>query len=114
MYEIWLVMNILWEIALAVWPLLLVGGVLWLLLMALALRRQRPDWRGGFRLALLAFGGVAVLAVLGVPPATQSSLAEMGYWVDWANLLAIAAGFGAIAAAFVWPLAAWGRARPSA
>jgi len=106
MYEIWLVMNILWEIALTIWPLLLLGGVLWLLLMALALRRARPAWRGGFPLALLAFGGVALVAMLGVPTATQSSLAEMGYWVDWANLLAIAAGFGAVAAAFAWPLAA--------
>jgi hypothetical protein len=30
----------------------------------------------------------------------------MGYWVDWANLLAIALGLGALAAAFAWPLAA--------
>jgi hypothetical protein len=44
------------------------------------------------------------------PVATQSSLLAMGCWLDWANLLTLAGGFGAIAAAFACPLAAWGRA----
>lgn len=30
MYEIWLMLNIVWEIALGVWPLLLMAAVLWL------------------------------------------------------------------------------------
>lgn len=84
MYEIWLALNIVWEIALTVWPALLLGMLAWLALMVLA--------------------GIA--SVLWLPAATRSSLGELAYWVDWANLLAIAAGFGAIALAFVWPLAA--------
>jgi hypothetical protein len=30
----------------------------------------------------------------------------MHYWVDWANLIAIAAGLGAVVALFVWPFIA--------
>ncbi len=106
MYEIWLVMNIVWEIALDLWPLLLGAAVLWLVLMATALRRRGANWGGGVKFALAAGLLVALATVLWLPGATQSSLAEMRYWVDWANLLALAAGFGAIAAAFVWPLGA--------
>ena len=49
---------------------------------------------------------VMVAAVAWVPGWSRSSLSDMGYWVDWANLLAIAAGFGAVALAFAWPLSA--------
>ncbi len=110
MYEIWLVMNIAWEIALAAWPLLVLCSLLWAVLMGVALRSPRARWRAALPLALGAGLAVAVLAVLAIPPATQSSLAEMGYWVDWANLGAIALGCGAVALAFVWPLAALQRA----
>jgi hypothetical protein len=106
MYELWLVLNILWEMALDAWLLLMLALLLWGLLMAAALRRPRPGWREA-RWAAMGVGlAAAALAVLAVPPATQSSLANMGYWVDWANLLAIAAAIGAVALAFAWPLLA--------
>lgn len=106
MYELWLVLNILWEMALDAWLPLLVGLLLWVLLMAAALRRPHPGWREA-RWAAMGVGlAAAALAVLGVPPATQSSLAHLDYWVDWANLLAIAAAVGAVALAFAWPLMA--------
>ncbi len=104
MYEIWLAINILWEIALSVWPALLVAAVLWMVLMFVAMRRPATAWRStrpiAFGAALLGF----VLAVPGLPAMTRSSLSAMGYWVDWANLLAIALAAGVGVAAFVWPL----------
>jgi hypothetical protein len=109
MYEIWLVMNIVWEIALGLWPVLLAGGLLWGVLVATAWRRPGTRWRAGLPLALGVGAGVAALAVVLVPGWTQSSLSEMGYWVDWANLLALAGGFGAVALAWMWPLAAMRR-----
>jgi hypothetical protein len=48
--------------------------------------------------------------VLALPSLTKSSLADMGDWVDWAFLLAMAAGFGVAAAALLWPVLAM---RPS-
>lgn len=103
MYEIWLVMNIVWEIALGLWPLLALGAVAWLVLMALAWRRPAAHWRNAWPMA----AGIAVVAALigflVVPTTTRSSLQELGYWVDWANLASIALGIGVAALAFAWP-----------
>lgn len=112
MYEIWLVLNILWEIALGVAPLLVGLLAAWVLLMAVAWRCGAP-WRRALPTALTAGGVVAVLAFLSLPTLTQSSLSEMGYWVDWANLVAMALAAGVAAAVFVWPLAGWRLARRS-
>lgn len=105
MYEIWLALNIVYEIALGVWPALLVLLLVWIALLVAA--RGRLSARALRPALALALGAlVAAALVLAVPSLTQSSLANMGYWVDWANLLAIALGLGALAAVFAWPLAA--------
>jgi hypothetical protein len=39
-----------------------------------------------------------------VPTAIRSSLQELAYWVDWANLASIALGIGMAALAFAWPV----------
>jgi hypothetical protein len=106
MYEIWLVMNILWELALGVWPLLLGAAVLWVVLMATALARPATRWGAGLPLAVVAGLVVAAAAFVLLPGWTRASMSDMGYWVDWVNLLGIAAGFGAVAVAFAWPLLA--------
>lgn len=104
MYEIWLVMNIVWEIALGFWPLLAAAAVAWGVLMALAWRRPAAHWRSAWPMA----AGVAVVATvvgfLVVPSMTRSSLQELAYWVDWANLASIALGIGVAALAFAWPV----------
>jgi hypothetical protein len=33
-------------------------------------------------------------------------MADMGYWVDWAGLLAMGAGVGVAAALLMWPVLA--------
>jgi hypothetical protein len=101
MYEIWLAMNIVYEIALGVWPLLALLLAVWLGLLVAA--RGRLGGRQVRQAALLG-ALVAVALFFSVPTLTQSSLANMGYWVDWANLLAIALGLGALAAVFSVPL----------
>lgn len=106
MYEIWLVMNIVWEIALGIWPLLAAAALAWVVVMALALLRPAPGWRAGLPLALGIGAVAAAIAFVAVPSLTKSSLGELAYWVDWANLLAVALGFGAAAVAFAWPLLA--------
>lgn len=103
MYEIWLALNIVFEIALTVWPALLALALVWLALMLAA--RAHLSTRA-LRRALALGALLAAAAVFILPALTQSSLANMGYWVDWANLLAIALGFGAAAALYAWPLMA--------
>lgn len=103
MYEIWLVMNIVYEIALTVWPLLALALAVWLVMLwAARARRGRGAARQAAGLGALA----AVVLFFTVPTLTHSSLSNMAYWVDWANLLAVALGLGALAAVFFWPLLA--------
>ena len=103
MYEIWLVINIVYEIALTLWPLLILALVVWLALMWPARSRL-----GGQALRqALVLGAVAVAALyFTLPTLTHSSLANMGYWVDWANLLAMALALGTLCGLFLWPLLA--------
>ena len=101
MYEIWLAMNIIYEIALGIWPLLALLLAVWVALFVAA--RGRLGARQ-VRQALLLGALVALALFFSVPTLTQSSLANMGYWVDWANLLAVALGLGALAAVFSVPL----------
>ncbi|MBL8377606.1 MAG: hypothetical protein JNM79_07060 [Burkholderiales bacterium] len=105
MYEIWLAWNIVWEMALAAWPLVLAAAVAWVLLVTVAWRR--PGARPGAALptAILWAAVGAIAAFVVVPGAVGSSLTELGYWVDVANLAAIAVACGAVVGAFAWPLA---------
>lgn len=105
MSNLWLGLNILWETALLAWLPIAVALALWVLLMGVALRRG-GNWRGGLRVAALAALGVAVVAFFVLPGATQSSLAEMGYWVDWVSLAGLALACGAVIAAYAWPIGA--------
>ncbi len=104
MYEIWLGLNIFYEIALANWLVLLPLLVIWLGLLAVARSRLRdvPP-------ALMLVIGVLVLVLtfLGLPAATRSSLSEMGYWVDWMNLALMSLGAGVAAIVLLWPVLAF-------
>jgi len=110
MYEIWLVLNIVWEIALGAAPWLLAALAVWIALMVAASRRGAA-WRAGLGGAAAVAAVVAVVAFLWVPGATRSSLGELRYWVDWANLAGVALGFAGAAALLVWPLFALKRRR---
>ena len=103
MYEIWLVINILWEIALGLWPVLLLVAVTWAFLVLRAFTRGAA-WQRSLGLALVIGVGVALLLIPLVPGAIGSSLSDMGYWVDWANLLGIAAAWGVAGTVLAWPL----------
>lgn len=102
MYEIWLALNIAYEIALPFWPYIAVALGLWLVLLRVAGRRLD---RRALTAALAVGVATAVLAFLALPALSRSSFADMGYWVDWLNLLGLAAGCGAVAALLAFPLA---------
>ena len=103
MYEIWLMLNILYEIALGIWPVVLVVLLLWTALLLLARKRMGA---AALRTALL----VAVLAsaalFVSLPSLTHSAFGNMGYWLDWAALLGIALGLGSLTGLFALPVVA--------
>jgi hypothetical protein len=104
MYEIWLMLNIIWEIALGIWPLVLTVVVLWLGVVGAAWRQDRRHWRASIWPALAVGAAAAVAAALLLPGWAHSALSNMGYWLDWGVLLAFAAAAGTVVAAFAWPL----------
>jgi hypothetical protein len=103
MYEVWLGLNILYEIALSLWPALSVLLLVWL---SMVLWKRKDLKRVNARVLLaVAVLGTAV-ATIALPSMLRSSLSDMGYWVDWAMLLVTAAGLGVAAAVLLWPLLA--------
>jgi len=106
MYEIWLMLNIVYESALAIWPWLLALLLIWLALLALA-TRGRHSWRANLPGAIVVglLVGVAVFFVM--PGSIKSSLVELKYWVDWATLLGMAAAGAGVGALVAWPLLTW-------
>ncbi len=111
MYEIWLMMNIAWETALAIWPWLLGAGVVWLMLVMVALRRPGAGWRRRLPAALVIAALAAVGAFVALPGGIGSSVRELAYWVDWMTLLGLAGAAGGLVAAFAWPVLALRGAR---
>jgi hypothetical protein len=103
MYEIWLAMNIAYETALSLLPALAPLVLMWAVMMVI--NRKKLN-----RVKLVTLAAVAVLvalaAVLALPSLSKSTLADMGYWVDWAALLGMAAGVGVAAAVLLWPVLA--------
>lgn len=103
MYEIWLAMNIAYETALGLLPALAPLVLMWAVMMVInrkKLKRVKP-----VTLAAVAVV-VALVAVLALPSLSKSTLADMGYGVDWAALLGMAAGAGVAAAVLLWPVLA--------
>ena len=103
MYEIWLAMNIAYETALGLLPALAPLVLMWAVMMVINRKKLK-------RVKTVTLAAVAVLlslaAVLALPSLSQSTLADMGYWVDWAALLGMAAGVGVAAAVLLWPVLA--------
>ena len=83
MYEIWLTLNILFELGLQYLPVVIGAALLWLILMAFAARRGNAGWGKAIWPALVAFVVVTAITFFITPGMTKSSFANMGYWVDW-------------------------------
>jgi hypothetical protein len=83
MYEIWLMINIVFEIALSYWLPITLGVGLWLVVMWFARKRLSAQV---IPLSLAAGAVAVVVAFFALPAINKSTLADMGYWVDWVNL----------------------------
>jgi hypothetical protein len=103
MYEIWLGMNIVHETLLTQLPLAGAWVVAVAVLMTLAILRARDRLAPAFLPALAVGAAALIAAFFFLPGLTQSSLGEMGYWVDWMVLGGLSLAVGALLALPVWP-----------
>ena len=110
MYEIWLMLNIAWEILLPIMPVVVVLLLVWVGLMARATFGGAANWAGGLGRALLIGVVVAVVAFFVIPGALKSNLSEMGNWAAWLTLVGLSMAAGALVAAVLWPILAARRA----
>jgi hypothetical protein len=113
MYEIWLMLNIVWEILLAAWPLVLALVLVFAVLTLSASVRRGSAWRAAWPVALAGAVIVGVASFLLLPSLTRSSLGELKYWVDWLALAGLATGFALVAGALLLPLAALLKRQPT-
>lgn len=103
MYEIWLMINIIFEIALTIKVELAIALlVLIALILASVKKWQRRMIKPSIYLGLL----MGVISFFTIPSLTKSSITEMGYWVDWANLSSIAIGLGVTSMFYIYPVLA--------
>ncbi len=110
MYEIWLMLNIAWEIVRAAWPWALAWALAAAALLAIAVARG-ANWAAGLRVALVVAAVIAVVAFFLIPRLTNSSLAELKYWVDWLTVVGLALVAGGLVGVLTLPLAALLRRR---
>lgn len=113
MYEIWLMLNIVWESLLTVWPLVLLLLLVFAGLTLAALLRRGAAWRAAWPVALAGAAIVGMASFLLLPSLTLSSLGELKYWVDWLALAGLAAGFALVAGALLLPLTALLKRQPT-
>ena len=106
MYEIWLAINIMYELMWNYIPFVLSVLILWVVLMVFAVQ-QGAAWLQGLRRGLLGMLVIVVITFLVFPYITQSSLGNLGYWIDYLFLLQIALGYGVVfGLGFIWPVPA--------
>ena len=104
MYEIWLIINTFYELALANLGLVLVTLILWLVLMVIAMFTKRLPWRKGIKPAILIGMVLWVFYFVMMPGWTKSSFANVTYILDWLTLGGVTTAFAALSALFIWPL----------
>jgi hypothetical protein len=104
LYNIWLGLNILYEIVLPVLWLVALLALVWGATLVFALlRAPAATWRKTLPLsALVGVLGAALVFALG-PALSSSSFADLDYWVDWAFLVGGALTAGLVLWVATWP-----------
>ncbi|GAB3192146.1 hypothetical protein [Hydrogenophaga aquatica] len=107
MYEIWLAINIVYEILRPALPVLALLALAWATLCWRVWRMPSARWAAATKAVLILAVVVTVAVFTLMPAATASSLSELKYWVDWTFLGSVALGIGGLAGMLAWPVLAW-------
>ncbi len=106
LYEAWLAMNIVWEYILGNMSVVIILLFAIAMLFGVAAVKGAPAWKKGLRIGIIGGVVVAIASLFVIPSVISSSLSDLYYWVDWANLFAVAGIWGAIGGLMLWPIGA--------
>lgn len=104
MYEIWLIINTFYELALANLGLVLSTLVVWLVLMLITQLRKQQSWGQGIKAAVMVGLVAWVVFFAMLPSLTNSSFAAVNSVVDWLTVAGLAAAIAALVALFIGPI----------
>lgn len=104
MYEIWLIINTFYELALANLGLVLSTLIVWLVLMLITQLRKQLPWGQGIKAAIVVGLVAWVIFFAMLPSLTKSSFAAVNSIIDWFTVAGVAAAFAALLALFVGPI----------
>lgn len=109
MYEIWLIINTFYELALMNLGLVVGVFVVWAGLMVVTQIKKTQPWCASVKPALLVAVLVWVVSFMLVPSMTKSSFANVTYILDYLVVAGVAAAIAGLVAVFVAPLYLLGR-----
>lgn len=104
MYEIWLIINTFYELALMNIGLIVGVFVVWAGLMLATQFKKTQPWCTSVKPALLVAVLVWVVSFMLVPSMTKSSFANVTYILDYLVVAGVAAAIAGLVAVFVAPL----------
>lgn len=104
MYEIWLIINTFYELALMNLGLVMAVLVIWLALMAVTQMKKSLPWSCAVKPALLVAVVIWLVSFVLVPSMTKSSFANVTYVVDYLVVAGVAAAVAGLVAVFVAPI----------
>lgn len=104
MYEIWLIINTFYELALMNLGLVIGVLVVWLAVMVVAQMKKTQPWYTSVKPALLVALVVWVVSFMLVPGMTKSSFENVTYILDYLVVAGVAAAIAGLVAVFVAPL----------
>jgi hypothetical protein len=95
----------MWEIALGIMPYIVIAAIIWLAISFVTVQKK-ASWLPAFKSTFIIGLLVTIIAFFAIPTLTLSSFSDMSYWLDWATLIMMALGVGAIVFGFIWPFMA--------
>lgn len=104
MYEIWLIINTFYELALANLGLVLGALIAWVALMLITQFSKKLPWGKGVKAAVVVGLVAWVIFFVMVPGLTKSSFGYVNSVIDWLAVAGVSAAFAGLVALFFGPL----------
>lgn len=104
MYEIWLILNTFYELALMHLGAVVGVLVVWLVLMAVTGLKKKQPWSKGLLPALIVAVPTWILCFVMIPGWTKSSFDHVNGVLDVLTVAGVAAALAGLLAVFVWPV----------